>query len=323
MNKYLRPETYVRRCRMMAVKHCVTPLFMAAQKQTYLRLSNEPLSHQPLFIIGAPRTGSTILYQALTNFYDLLFLDNLACRTCYNLYFALWLSEKKFSNRPHNNFEAKHGDTDGFGAHSPSECGDFWYRWLPRDRHFIEEDEIAPIGLDAIRREVTAAINFGKKPLLFKNLNAGMRLRLLAKAFPNAKFIFIRRDPRFVVRSIAKARKSFGIPSGAWWSVMPPNVAELIDLPELELCAAQVYFIERQIEEDLKRFAPENIVEVHYRQLSADCIEDLGPWIGASRRPGGSLPSFRKDMERGLPAGERQELQSAVDRYPFHPRLFG
>jgi hypothetical protein len=38
-------------------------------------------------MIGAPRTGSTILYQSLTNYFDLLYIDNLVCgggKTCFS-----------------------------------------------------------------------------------------------------------------------------------------------------------------------------------------------------------------------------------------------
>jgi len=89
-----------------------------------------------------------------------------------------------------------------------------------------------------IREEVKGASGYLQRPLLFKNLNAGQRLRLINKAFPDGKIIFVRHDPRFVTRSILKARKKVGTPANKWWSIMPPNVNDFLQLPESEMCAA-------------------------------------------------------------------------------------
>lgn len=277
---------------------------------------------QPVFIIGAPRTGSTILYQALTNAFDVGYIDNVTCTWYRNLRFGLWLSHKKYSNVPHNNFKAEHGNTRKFGGHAPSECGQFWYRWLPRDRHFIDHDEVTPDMVAEIRAEVLGASAFLQRPLLFKNLNAGQRLRLIHRAFPDAKLIFVRRDPRFVARSILKARMKVGTPEGQWWSIMPPNVGDLLNLPEGEMCSAQIYYLERQIEEDLELFPKHNVREVHYQGMNKELIDSLACWIGVSPREGGEMPSFYHDDPAKLEPRIQEELARLVEKFPFKKDLF-
>ncbi|WP_176761452.1 sulfotransferase family protein [Billgrantia gudaonensis] len=279
-------------------------------------------SYQPVFIIGAPRTGSTIIYQALTNAYRFAYIDNVACTWCHNLSLGLWLSNKKYGDKPHNNFKAEHGDTRKFGGHAPSECGQFWYRWLPKHRHFIDHNEVTSKMVKEIREEVFRASSYLKRPLLFKNLNAGQRLRLIHEVFPKAKFIFVRRDPRFVTRSILKARRKIGTQDGQWWSVMPPNVEELRMLPEGEMCAAQVYFLEQQIEKDLTLFPKENIQEVHYQNLDENLVNLLGEWCGVTARGKGEIPKFQHDDLRSLKPSELEELNSLVEKYPFKKELF-
>lgn len=279
-------------------------------------------SQQPIFIIGAPRTGSTILYQALTNNYRVLYIDNTACAWWRNLRFGLWLSQKKYGDAPHNNFKSEHGDTKKFGGHAPSECGTFWYRWLPKDRHFIDHFEITEQMIKQIRCEVLGASHYLKQPLVFKNLNAGQRLRLIHKAFPNARIIYVRRDPRFVVRSILKARHQVGVKPGQWWSIMPRNVNELLKLPENEMCVAQVYHLEKQIEEDMALFPEENVREVHYQAFNELLIHDLGRWIGVPRREGGEAPTFQKDVLERLSQQELKQLNQWVEQYPFNKELF-
>jgi hypothetical protein len=277
---------------------------------------------QPIFIIGAPRTGSTILYQALSNMYEIAFIDNTACKWHKNLCFGMWLSNKKYADRPHNNFESDHGNTLKYGRHAPSECGAFWYRWLPKDRHFIDDSDVTQKMVKQIRTELLAISAYIGKPILFKNLNGGQRLRLIKRAFPDAKIIFVRRDPRFVVRSILRARHKVGTKPGEWWSIMPKNVTELLKLPESEMCVAQVYLLEKQIEEDLALFPDENVRLVHYQEFSESLINELGKWIGVPRRGAGEVPTFKKDGLEQLSQQELRQFDEWGEKYPFSKELF-
>lgn len=275
------------------------------------RLAGAPLRHQPVFIIGAPRTGSTILYQALTDAFEVLYIDNLACRWSGNLPFGIWLSQLIYGPRPHGNFASNHGDTSRYGGHAPSECGAFWYRWLSKERHFVDDDEITQDMIVGIRREITAAINRHDRPFVFKNMNAGQRLRLIRRVFPGAKFIFIKRDPRLVVQSILQARAARGVPAGAIWSIRPRGFEEILALPEDEMVVAQVAAIEAQIDLDLGLFPKENSIVVNFEEVSESTIEALGEFMGAQRRRGGSIPVFKKTP----PFEPQPRLDSLLDRY--------
>ena len=276
----------------------------------------------PVFIVGAPRTGSTIIYQALTNAYQLGFIDNTACTWHRNLRFGLWLSQKKYGDQPHNNFKAEHGSTRNYGGHAPSECGQFWYRWLPKDRHFIDHHEVTSKMVTEIRKEVLGVSAYLKQPLLFKNLNAGQRLRLIRKAFPSAKIIFIRRDPRFVIRSILKAREKTGVAPGDWWSIMPPNVKDLLSLSECEMSAAQVYYVEKQIQQDLALFPDNRVWQLHNQELSESLMDELARWMSVERRKNGELPAFMKDDLSTIDLAEKDSLEKAINRYPFDKDAF-
>ena len=322
VNKYINPKNYLRRIYKIVKDNFFSPLIALYEHRLIERYASQPLKHQPIFIIGAPRTGSTILYQALTNYLDIMYIDNLACRWCNNLFFGMWLSYKKFQNQPHDNFKAEHGNTTRFGDHAPGECGGFWYRWLPKDRHFVDENDFNENVVKEIRKEISAIINYYDKPLVFKNLNTGQRLRLIKQCFPEAKFIFIRRDPRFTVRSILKARKKAKVKKEQWWSVMPPYYQDLLPLPEREMCAGQVFYIDEQIMKDLELFQDKNAMELHHRELSEDCIQRIAEWIGAQKKSGGQLPIFLKDYSNKLELSEQAELNPIIQKYPFDKKMF-
>ena len=267
----------------------------------------------PIFIIGAPRTGSTIFYQAVTNYFDVLYFDNVVAFWFRAIFFGFKRSFSKYGNSPHNCFSSTHGAT--LGGHSPSECGEFWYRWLPKDRHFLEKAD--PAVASAIRREVNEVSSYFGKPLVFKNLNAGQRLRLIVEAFPDARIVFIRRNPRFVLRSILSARRKLGVTAGRWWSVRPPNFENYLDLPEAEMCAAQIFHIEKQVLEDLALFPKQNVFVVNYDEMAADSVKNLGSALGLVPRKDGCLPEFSKDSVDAIAAEELEILDRALSRYPF------
>lgn len=269
MTKYLNPKKYIKFL-LNKILTLLIPVIKIWERKYIEKYSNQPLKHQPVFIIGAPRTGSTILYQTLTNQLDVLYIDNLVCRFYKNLFFGFWLSNKFFKQKAHNSFKSNHGDTSKCGLRAPSECGSFWYRWLPTNKHFIDYDDITDDMIKEIREEIATVINCFDKPLIFKNLNAGQRLRLLSKCFPDAKFIFIKREPIFIAQSILKAKRKVGINDNEFWSVMPPNVKRLEKLNTHEQIIKQIFYIEKQIMEDKKLFHKNSFLIIDYNELGEE-----------------------------------------------------
>lgn len=279
------------------------------------KIKNENPERQPVFIVGAPRTGSTALYQALTNYFNVAYIDNLASVLYRNLPLGIWLSNFLFNKNPHGNFKADFGNTQKYGWHAPSECGQFWYRWLSIEDHFVDRMDYSGKTVSEIRSEVFSAQEVAGSPLLFKNLNAGQRLRLLSDAFPKARLLYIKRDPRFVALSIMRARKKNGIQAGEWWSIKPCNFRDLIKLDELEMIVAQIFYIEKQIEEDLKLFCPDNVYVVNYNDLSHAKISEIGQWLGLPIKPGGGVPPFFQDSEETVNTEHWSQISFLVERY--------
>jgi hypothetical protein len=267
MSKYLNPKNYIRFF-ISKLFSLVSPLIKVWEDKQIKKYASMPLKHQPVFIIGAPRTGSTILYQTITNQLDVLYIDNLVCHFYRNIFFGFWLSNKFFGQKAHNCFDSDHGNTNGL--HSPSECGGFWYKWLPKDRHFIDYDDITDTMVREIRDEITAVINYFDKPLVFKNLNAGQRLRLLQRCFPEAKFIFTKREALFTAQSILKAKRKLKLPDNKYWGIMSKNFKELENLTYAEQIVKQIYYIEKQIVEDVKLFDNRNLLTTEYASLGND-----------------------------------------------------
>jgi hypothetical protein len=224
-------------------------------------------------------------------------VDNLVCRFSKNLFFGFWLSDKIFKQKAHNNYQADHGSTLKYGLHAPSECGGFWYRWLPTDHHFIDFDEITDEMVEQIRLEISAVINHWDKPLIFGNNNAGLRLRLISKCFPDAKIVFIDREPLSVACSLLQARKKFFGNYNSWWSILPPNYKELKKMPYYSQVVKQHYFINKQMIEDINKYIKQSFL-ISYKCMCEDIWVIMDSIVsGAKMRKGNVLKPQVKYMQ--------------------------
>jgi hypothetical protein len=177
--------------------------------------------------------------------------------------------------------------------------------------------------IDEIRREVTAVINYFDKPIVFKNLNAGQRLRLLTQCFPDAKFVFITRDPVQTAQSILKAKRRAGLFDNEFWSIMPPNVDELKALEWDKQIVKQVYFLEKQIVHDSFLAGQDNFFTLHYKDLSLQQIDILSKKLGLRKKDNAQKPEIRTQETVSVAPTEYKRLKSRIESldWSFYQKL--
>ena len=130
----------------------------------------------PIFIIGAPRSGSTLLYQVLVEAFDVGYLSNLHCK----FYGGPSLIERWIFprlSRPTPDYASEHGRTRGRIA--PSECGEYWYRFFPRQPQAVSS--LPEAQQQALRTAVSRLLAAADRPFIFKNLMNSLRLQPLAQ----------------------------------------------------------------------------------------------------------------------------------------------
>ena len=226
---------------------------------------DQPLEQPPVFIVGAPRSGSTLLYQLLVEVFEVGFLSNRHCR--------LWGSPalvERFA-RPKraasHTYDSTHGGTAGAGA--PSECGEYWYRFFRRRPHHVPLAEADPARLRALRASVRGFGAAAGRPLLFKNLFCTLRLEPIAAALPEAAYLLIRRDLVDNAHSILEARKRINGDYAAWWSSEPPEIERLRTLPAEQQAVEQVRLVEAAAERT-RAANPDRFLELRYEDLCSD-----------------------------------------------------
>ena len=194
-------------------------------------------TYAPIFIIGPPRSGSTLLMQAMTDAFDLGYLSNTHCAWHGSPALAERLLRPLRTKAP-SDFNSAYGRTKQ--RYAPAECGAWWYRFFPRSPVYISGDQADAEKMRAFRRSLLTLETAFAKPLIFKNLYASLRIEPILRHVPEAVFVVVERDRFANAASILKGRKdAFGV-YDRWWSVPWPDTTALQMKSPAEQVLAQI-----------------------------------------------------------------------------------
>jgi len=267
-----------------------------------------------VLIVGAPRTGSTLLYQVLTAHLPVSYPSNfteLFSRAPITATVKLGrLARRKVTYRSY------YGNTASLG--SPNDAFSIWNRWLGEDRYQVP-DHISPERAANLRSFFAAWEAAFGRPFLNKNNRNTAAVRLLATALPTARFIIIRRDPLFVAQSLLEARQTVqGDPYAGWGLAAnqePNGTDRLADV------ADQVLRIDSMLEAQLAEIDPARVLEVGYTELCAEPAQVVGRvavWLGMEAQQLEQLEPFVSTDRAQLSATEFGRLQEEI-RMRFPP----
>jgi hypothetical protein len=271
-----------------------------------------PLTHPPILIVGAPRSGSTLLYQTAVARFDVAYISNRHCR----LSGAPSLVERRAGRARHRATYASH---HGFerGATAPSECGAYWYRFFPRSPHHVPLAAADAAALGRLRRSVARFTAAAGRPLLFKNLYCSLRLEPIAEALPEALFLVMHRDTTENARSLLAGRMRRSGDYSAWWSAEPPGVERIRSLPPARQVVEQVRAIEGTIAEARAAIGDGRFLDVGYARLCDQpraVMDELAAFIaghGATLTVRGEVPPR---FERAAAPLLSPELERELER---------
>ncbi|MGH3051538.1 MAG: sulfotransferase family protein [Gaiellaceae bacterium] len=265
-----------------------------------------PLPQKPIFVVGAPRSGSTLLYQLLVVRFDVAYLSNLHCRFFGAPAFVERAVGKRL--RPPGDFSSRFGSTRGLAA--PSECGPYWYRFFRKSPQHVSLAEADPNRLGQLRESVRAFARAAGRPLVFKNLVNSVRLVPLGAALPEALFVFVRRDEADTAASILAGRRAVNADESKWWSVEPPEIERLRTLPPQEQVLEQVRAVESLVDEAREEIGRDRFLDVRYEDVCADTHRALESVMDFVERHGVAL-RVRRDVPARFEPGAHSSLQSA------------
>jgi hypothetical protein len=231
-----------------------------------------------LFIVGAPRSGTTLLYQLAVRCLALAYVDNAAAR--------FWMAPvvglvHPFRRRPgQDRASVALGSTLGSteGAHGPHEFSYFWRHWMglhPVDE--LTEAALARVDLAGVDRKLAAVAGVYAAPLVVKSISfVDYHVAWLAAREGRYRFVWIDREPLYVVQSILESRRLRYGDERAWWSIRPADVDDWRVAPPIEQVCHQVAHVRRALRTAFSTLPESRRLVLQYRDLVARPGEALG-----------------------------------------------
>jgi hypothetical protein len=224
-----------------------------------------------IFIVGVPRSGTTLLYQMMASHLDIIYITNAIAR--YWLA-PLWAFQRQDEQ---TRFELRSHLGRGEGANAPHEFGWFWQYHAPMEgSHHRIGSELDAFDWKSIRAELEAIAGWSGRPLVIKSLLAvNYHIARFAQELGGSTFIHIERDPRFTAQSLLEARRKRYGDDKIWWSIRPRDVDAWLDRDPIEQVAHQIGDVSRHIEEGLATLPPERWISLRYEKLVADPEQEM------------------------------------------------
>ncbi|MFO7940128.1 MAG: sulfotransferase [Bacteroidales bacterium] len=260
----------------------MAPILNILEKAKEKKYGQSTPNHFPIFIIGSPRSGTTIFYQILSSTLDCIYFDNLTHLAKETPIIGKQISQFIYGNRRHQSFQSQYGDTSADGLLAPSEGGQILHYLLNSSADTFMPEYFSQESLIKLKSKLFALLNIYKKPFISKNTYNSLRMELLSKVHPSTKIIWIKRDPFFTAQSIYFARKKNNTAVNKWWGVKTPSFHSDIHLPFATQIIKQVFEIERHIFNKKNLFRKEQWLEINYSELEnplnvvMKCEEFLG-----------------------------------------------
>lgn len=308
------PKFHGKKLRRAAIRTCqrllaTDPVLPWWERRRFVRSDSQEVS-PPIFIVGAPRSGSTVLYEALISHFGLAYLPNMA-ELFYRSPALLceWMEKTlglRHTFRGESRFGVMHGLT------GPSEAGKVIQRWFgavdaepqeaSADRHRLVRNTIGQIS-----RQQGAS-------LVLKELHNVLRMETIHRMLPEAVFVHLRRDVLFTAQSLLLAREAINGDRSRPLGVLPPG--EFGTLSAEEQVVRQVLGIERWIEEACQSFGITRKITVNYEEFCQNThsvlesieerLHEYNVILGPKHR--------RSDVPTSLPCQNRQQLADATWR---------
>lgn len=281
-----------------ALQIAVAPLDLACASREARRLDRATAPDRPIIlIVGLPRSGTTVIYQALAAALDVTYFSNFSALfpraplTAATLFGATPRRRAARLDSFYGNTSGLRGANDGFHV---------WNRWLGADRYDIAHDLSAEAVAD-MRRFFGAWTSAFGKPFLNKNNRNSLGVDILARALPTSVFVVVERTPLFVAQSLLEARRRIQGADDIGWG-LGAHEDSVRTAPDLfHSVARQVVTTRRALSDHLSRIEADRVHHIGYEAFCAaprKGITDVVDWL-AHRSPG--AVAMRPDAEDGLP----------------------
>jgi hypothetical protein len=226
--------------------------------------------YSPLFIIGLPRSGTTVFYQLMAYCFNVCYINNLMRRyrfPCLLSYLVSFFKGCEPSEKL--DFKSWYGQTSGW--RNPEQGWLFWECFFKTDQQiYLDEKGLSEGSAVKMRNAVLFIQDIFKKPFLNKSQRIALRILPINKSLPEALFIRIKRDHLDVAQSILRGRKVYFNDVNHWFSAKPSRYSELKDKDYIQQICGQICYLEEDMDRDIKKIGEHRCLTINYKDLCND-----------------------------------------------------
>ena len=270
------------------------------------KINNGKKVTKPIFIVGAPRSGTTLLYHILCNHRDLSFFTRNMLRAGVYRRGRILGYRKELLARIQN---LVHRDKYSVQPQEAPEC---WSNYLGTYDYLTEYDfteQMVEEMVDHYLRVIALLQSIFRRPrFVNKNPQHCTRVRILNRIFPDAKFIHIIRD-RTAVACSTFHTSSKDPPSDLYFSSLREKIFPLLGdkYSSGTLSETELYKLARDMlvskAREAKAFGSDRYYEISYEELVAEPREKINEVLGFCE-----LGSYQ-DFEDRLPDIRNENLK--------------
>ncbi len=242
----------------------------------------------PVFVVGCPRSGTTIISQYLLAKYKFAYFSNLdRANANFPIVSAIWnQSAKKFQPE----FRNQYGQIKGI--HAPGDGWEIFHRWFSYYYHPIKNNS----SIHQLKTTIAYYESIYGWPFFVKNNANSLRIIELSTLFPNAIIVVIQRNIYENINSIIKGKKKNQIPDDQFWGTGPDN-ALIPDIPK-DPVANSVYqylFINKFITSSIKKISHKKVLTINFSEFKKNPSAFLEKFAGCYDQP--LVPRHQKESE--------------------------
>ena len=240
-------------------------LALSIQEKRFYERAKPP--EQPIvFVVGPPRSGTTVVAQALIASLPVTYFSNLT-----SVFPRSPIIVNKMVPQPFRNdqmeFKSFYGKSKKwYGA---NDALYFWDRWFGRDRTVIPTTIGEPQRTQLIQFFGAFQEAF-PQPLVAKHNNLNAYANIVAPLLPNAVFLCMRRNPLYLAQALLKSRRDIHGSDETTYGLDDPTRKGAKDENPYEAVCRQVAFHQKLEREQLESIGPERYWVVDYESFCID-----------------------------------------------------
>lgn len=290
-----------------------------------------------VLIIGCSRSGTTLLTQILAASKSFSFPTNFLSRFAYAPQLGAMIQNMLLN--PEYDFRGELSDIQSNpdfssnvgktkGALGINEFFHFWRKFFPNhDPGHLTDEDLRKVDVVQMRKELASIESEFDQPFMSKGMMLQYNINHFAKHAPEIFFVYIKRNPRFVMQSLLLSRQKYYGSVKLWRGVKPKEYNWLATLDHYHQIAGQVLFTEKAINEQLSEIAEHRKLTCYYEDLCTNPNYVYNKLYNKFKKHGYSLNKchFDKSFTCGniekIDKDEIYQLESAYNNLSFSHNL--